>query len=166
MKYIHFRNLVGVSHSDEEMRAMAAEYEIEDGPGETGAMFMRPGRLSDQLPAPYPNEESSRAANGGAIPPDLSCIVKARLGAEDYIFSLLTGYYDPPAGIELLSGLHYNPFYPGGAISMARVLYDGLVDYEDGMSRNMLTFVLNCLAVFSRCLSAFSLLFAPIFSAI
>ena len=88
--------------------------------------------MSDYFPPPYPNDEAARAGNGGALPPDLSCVVKARGAAEDYIFSLLTGYHDAPAGVQLRPGLHYNPYFPGGAISMARALYDGVVEYEDG----------------------------------
>ncbi|KAI9629167.1 hypothetical protein KEM48_011013 [Puccinia striiformis f. sp. tritici PST-130] len=77
------------------------------------------------MPRPYPNDEAARSANAGALPPDLSLIVKARHGAADYIMALLTGYVDPPAGVEIREGLNYNPYFPGGAIGMARVLYDG-----------------------------------------
>jgi ubiquinol-cytochrome c reductase cytochrome c1 subunit len=111
---------------------MAEEVEYTDGPDDQGAMFQRPGKLADYLPAPYPNEEAARAANGGALPPDLSLMAKARHGGVDYIFSLLTGYIDPPAGVELRDGMNYNPYFPGGAISMARVLFDGVVEYDDG----------------------------------
>lgn len=89
-------------------------------------------QLSDHLPSPYPNDEAARFANGGALPPDLSLIVKARHAREDYIFALLTGYHDPPAGVSVREGLHYNPYFPGGSIGMARPLYDGMVEYEDG----------------------------------
>lgn len=85
---------------------------------------MRPGKLSDYFPSPYPNEEAARAANNGAYPPDLSYICSARHGGEDYIFALLTGYYDAPAGIVLREGQYYNPYFPGGAISMAQALYN------------------------------------------
>lgn len=129
---IAWRNLVGVSHTADEARAMAEEVEYTDGPNAEGEMFERPGKLADYMPAPYPNEEAARASNGGAYPPDLSLIVKARHGGADYIFSLLTGYIDPPAGVEIRDGMNYNPFFPGGAISMARVLFDGVVEYEDG----------------------------------
>lgn len=132
LKLIAFRNLVGVSHTEDEVRALCEEYETRDGPDETGEYYMRPCRLSDTFPPPYANDEAARAANAGALPPDLSCVVKGRLNNEDYIFSLLTGYHEPPAGIAVREGLHYNPYFPGGAISMARVLYDGLVEYEDG----------------------------------
>lgn len=129
---IAWRNLVGVSHTVDECKTMAEEVEYQDGPNDQGEMFQRPRKLSDYMPPPYPNEEAARAANQGALPPDLSLIVKARHGGADYIFSLLTGYVDPPAGIELREGMNYNPFFPGGAISMARVLFDGVVEYEDG----------------------------------
>ncbi|KAI9204777.1 cytochrome C1 family-domain-containing protein [Polychytrium aggregatum] len=136
MDRIHFRNLVGVSHTEAEAKAMAAENTYIDGPNDKGEMFERPGKLTDHMPKPYPNEEAARAANGGAYPPDLSCIVKARHGDADYIFSLLTGYCDPPEGINLREGLHFNPYFPGGAIGMARSLYDEVVDYEDGTPNN------------------------------
>lgn len=85
---------------------------------------MRPGKLSDYFPSPYPNEEAARAANNGAYPPDLSYIALARHGGEDYLFALLTGYCDAPAGIVLRDGQYYNPYFPGGAISMAQALYN------------------------------------------
>jgi len=129
---IAWRNLVGVSHTVDEARTMAEEVEYTDGPNDTGEMFQRPGKLSDYMPPPYPNEEAARAGNAGALPPDLSLIVKARHGGADYVFSLLTGYMEPPAGVEIRDGMNYNPFFPGGAISMARVLFDGLVEYDDG----------------------------------
>ncbi|KAJ7050531.1 cytochrome C1 family-domain-containing protein [Mycena amicta] len=129
---IAWRNLVGVSHTVDEVKTMAEEVEYQDGPNDDGEMFMRPGKLADYMPPPYPNEEAARAGNAGALPPDLSLIVKARHGGADYIFALLTGYVDPPAGVEVREGMNYNPFFPGGAIGMARVLFDGLVEYDDG----------------------------------
>jgi ubiquinol-cytochrome c reductase cytochrome c1 subunit len=145
---IAWRNLVGVSHTADETRAMAEEVEYTDGPNAEGEMFQRPGKLADYIPSPYPNEEAARAGNAGAYPPDLSLMVKARHGGADYIFSLLTGYMDPPAGVEIREGMNYNPFFPGGAISMARVLFDGLVEYEDGtpattsqMAKDVVTFL-------------------------
>lgn len=129
---IAWRNLVGVSHTVDEVKAMASEVEYEDGPDDQGNMFKRPGKLADYFPKPYPNEEAARSTNAGALPPDLSLIVKARHGGADYIMALLTGYVDPPAGVEIREGLNYNPYFPGGAIGMARVLYDGAVEYSDG----------------------------------
>ncbi|XP_070574448.1 cytochrome c1, heme protein, mitochondrial-like [Ptychodera flava] len=137
MDYLAFRNLVGVCFSEAEARLLAEDVQIEDGPNDEGEMFQRPGKLSDYFPKPYPNEEAARAANNGALPPDLSYITAARHGGEDYIFSLLTGYCDPPAGIEMREGLYYNPYFPGGAIGMAQQLYDGAVEYDDGTHASM-----------------------------
>lgn len=128
-----FRNLVGVSHTETEARALAEECQVVDGPDEDGNMYERPGKLSDYFPSPYPNEEAARAANNGAYPPDLSLITSARHGGEDYIFALLTGYMEePPAGIELREGMSYNVYFPGQAISMAQQLYYGVMEYNDG----------------------------------
>ncbi|PWN33461.1 putative CYT1-cytochrome c1, heme protein [Meira miltonrushii] len=145
---IAWRNLVGVSHTVDEAKAMAEEVEYEDGPNDEGEMFQRPGKLADHLPAPYPNSEAARAANNGGLPPDLSLITKARHGGGDYIFALLTGYTDPPAGYEVPEGLNFNPYFPGTKIAMARVLYDGLVEYPDGtpattsqMAKDVVTFL-------------------------
>lgn len=95
-------------------------------------MFDRPGRLSDKLPQPYANEEGARYANGGAYPPDLSLITKARHNGENYVFSLLLGYREPPEGISVREGLYYNPYFPGGAIAMPKMLNDEGVEYDDG----------------------------------
>ncbi|KAG0248467.1 cytochrome c1 [Mortierella polycephala] len=129
---IAWRNLIDVSHTENEVKEMAEEHEYTDGPNDVGDMFQRPGKPSDYMPNPYANEEQARAGNAGAYPPDLSLMIKARHGGADYVFSLLTGYQDPPAGVEIREGLNFNPYFPGGAIGMARVLYDGLVEYEDG----------------------------------
>lgn len=78
MDYVAYRHLVGVCYSEEEAKALAQEVEVQDGPNDDGEMFMRPGKLSDYFPKPYPNPEAARAANNGALPPDLSYIVRAR----------------------------------------------------------------------------------------
>jgi len=132
LKYIAYRNLVGVSHTEEEAKTEAAEAMIQDGPNDVGDYYQRPGKLADYFPSPYANEEAARAANNGSYPPDLSYIVAARKGGEDYIFALLTGYYDAPAGIDLKEGQYYNPYFAGGAISMAKALYDEAIEYSDG----------------------------------
>ncbi|KAG7399361.1 iso-1-cytochrome c [Phytophthora boehmeriae] len=129
---ICFRNLVGVTHTEAELKEMAADIDVIDGPNDEGEMFDRPGKLSDPLPRPYANDEAAAAANNGAIPPDLSLITKARHAGPDYLFALLTGYVDPPEGTELLPGLYYNPYFGGGAIAMERQLQDGQIEYEDG----------------------------------
>lgn len=129
---ICFRNLVGVTHTEEQLKALAADIDVEDGPNDEGEMFERPGKLSDPLPKPYANDEAARAANNGAVPPDLSLISKARHGGPDYLFALLTGYVDPPEGKELQEGLYYNPYFSGAAIAMEKQLNDGQIEYEDG----------------------------------
>lgn len=146
---IAWRNLVGVSHTTSEAKAFAEEVEYDDEPDDEGNPRKRPGKLADYLPGPYPNEQAARAGNQGALPPDLSLIVKARHGGCDYIFSLLTGYpEEPPAGVQLPPGSNYNPYFPGGAIAMGRVLFDDLVEYEDGtpattsqMAKDVVTFL-------------------------
>ncbi|XP_071540701.1 cytochrome c1, heme protein, mitochondrial [Panulirus ornatus] len=132
MKYIAFRNLIGVSHTEAEAKEEAMGAQIQDGPDDEGQMYERPGKLSDYFPNPYPNDEAARAANNGALPPDLSYITSARHGGENYIFSLLTGYCDPPAGVSLREGLYYNPYFTGGAIGMAQALYNEVIEYSDG----------------------------------
>ncbi|XP_029525054.1 cytochrome c1, heme protein, mitochondrial-like [Oncorhynchus nerka] len=137
MEYLAFRNLVGVSHTEAEVKVLAEEIEVVDGPDESGEMFTRPGKLSDYFPKPYSNPEAARAANGGALPPDLSYIVNARHGGEDYVFSLLTGYCEPPAGVEVREGLYYNPYFPGQAIGMAPPIYNEVLEFEDGTPATM-----------------------------
>ena len=93
---------------------MAEEHEYDSEPNDEGEIEKRPGKLSDYLPAPYKNDEAARAANNGALPPDLSLMVKARHGGCNYIFSLLTGYPEEnPAGATVASGLNFNPYFPG-----------------------------------------------------
>lgn len=137
MEYLAFRNLIGVSHTEAEAKALAEEFEILDGPDENGEMFTRPGKLSDYFPKPYPNDEAARASNNGALPPDLSYIVNARHGGEDYVFSLLTGYCDPPTGVSLREGLYYNPYFPGQAVGMAPPIYNEVLEFDDGTPATM-----------------------------
>lgn len=146
---VAWRSLIGVSHTNAEIKEMAELFQYDDEPDDQGNPKKRIGKLSDYIPGPYDNEQAARAANQGALPPDLSLIVKARHGACDYIFSLLTGYpEDPPAGVHLPDGSNYNPYFPGGAIAMGRVLFDDLVEFEDGtpastsqMAKDVTTFL-------------------------
>ncbi|XP_019150146.1 PREDICTED: cytochrome c1-2, heme protein, mitochondrial-like isoform X1 [Ipomoea nil] len=148
MSLVSYRDLVGVAYTEEETKAMAAEIEVVDGPNDEGEMYTRPGKLSDRFSQPYANEAAARFANGGAYPPDLSLITKARHNGQNYVFALLTGYRDPPAGVSIREGLHYNPYFPGGAIAMPKMLNDGAVEYEDGtpateaqMGKDIVTFL-------------------------
>jgi ubiquinol-cytochrome c reductase cytochrome c1 subunit len=132
LKYVAFRNLEALGYSEEEVRAIAADFVVEGGPDEFGDMFEREAIASDRWPSPFANEQAARAANGGALPPDLSVITKARAGGEDYIYSLLVGYEEPPADFELMPGMNYNEYFPGHQIAMAQPLWPDMVDYQDG----------------------------------
>jgi ubiquinol-cytochrome c reductase cytochrome c1 subunit len=133
MRQLSYRNLRELDLSDAEVRAIAATVQVADGPNDEGAMFERPGRPSDKFRTPFANENAARAANNGALPPDLSVITKAREGGADYIHALLTGYEDPPAGVELMEGMHYNKYFPGHQIAMAPPLAaEGQVEFHDG----------------------------------
>eukprot|EP01128_Nolandella_sp_AFSM9_P001810 TRINITY_DN12218_c0_g1_i1.p1 TRINITY_DN12218_c0_g1~~TRINITY_DN12218_c0_g1_i1.p1 ORF type:complete len:305 (-),score=90.97 TRINITY_DN12218_c0_g1_i1:155-1069(-) len=132
MKYVSYRQLVDVAYTDKEMKAIAAEYDdYLTEPDAEGEVSERPGELNDRLWNPYANEQVARAANEGAYPPDLSQIVKAREGGEDYIFALLTGYRNPPHGVTLSENQYYNVYFPGGQLAMPPPLSEGAVEYED-----------------------------------
>jgi ubiquinol-cytochrome c reductase cytochrome c1 subunit len=132
LKYIAVRNLAELGYSEDEVKAIAAQYQITDGPDDQGEMYQRPGKPTDTFPPPFPNEQAARAANGGALPPDLSLITKARAGGADYVYSLLQGYREPPAGEAGPEGTHYNAYFPSHWIAMPSPLDHGLVSYADG----------------------------------
>ncbi len=152
MKYLSYRNLTekgGPEFTEQEAKAIAASFEVTDGPNSDGEMFTRPGKLSDKFVMPYENVKAAQAANGGAYPPDMSVLVKARGGGVDYIYSLLQGYEEPPIGVTLDEGVHYNKYMYGNKIKMANPLSDGLVEYADGteatieqMSKDVTTFLM------------------------
>ncbi|HYF08514.1 MAG TPA: cytochrome c1 [Acetobacteraceae bacterium] len=148
MRLVAYRNLRELGLSDQEVRAIAASVQILDGPNDEGQMVERPGRPSDRFRRPFANQQAARAANNGAYPPDLSVITKARVGGADYLYALLTGYSDPPAGTTLMEGMHYNRYYPGHQIAMAPPLNEGGVEFHDGtratveqMARDVTTFL-------------------------
>jgi ubiquinol-cytochrome c reductase cytochrome c1 subunit len=148
LKRIAFRNLADIGFSEAEIKALAASYQIKDGPNDEGDMFERPGKPSDYFPSPYANEQQARATHNGAYPPDLSLIIKARHDGANYLYSLLTGYEAAPADMQMGSGMHYNPYFSGGQIAMAAPLADGQITYEDGtqasidqMSRDVANFL-------------------------
>lgn len=153
LSLVAFRNLAepgGPEFTPGQVAALAAEYQIQDGPDEAGDMFERPGRPADRFPAPFPNEQAAAAANGGKAPPDLSLMAKARTYERgfpnfvfdiftqyqetgvDYVHALLTGYEEAPEGVEVPAGGHYNAYFPGHVIAMAPPLQDGQVEYTDG----------------------------------
>ena len=152
MKYLSYRNLSekgGPEFTEQQAKAIAASFDVTDGPNSDGEMFTRPGKLSDKFVMPYENVKAAQAANGGAYPPDMSVLVKARGGGVDYIYSLLQGYEDPPVGITLDEGVHYNKYMYGNKIKMSNPLSDGLIEYSDGtnatveqMSKDVTTFLM------------------------
>jgi ubiquinol-cytochrome c reductase cytochrome c1 subunit len=151
MNLVSFRMLEEIGYSDAQVKAFAGEYEVQDGPNGDGEMFTRKAIPSDHFPAPFPNQQAAAAANNGAAPPDFSLIAKARgvergfptfifdiftqyqEGGPDYIYSLLTGYVQPPAGVEVPEGTYFNPhFNAAKSLAMAPPLADGQVTYDDG----------------------------------
>lgn len=128
---VYFRNLHALGYSDNQIKALASQYTVNDGPNDDGEMFERPGKPSDRFPGPYPNKQAAKAANNGAYPPDMSLLVKARPGGADYIRALITGYEEPPAGVELLEGQYWNEYMAGHVIAMPPQLSDDMVPYED-----------------------------------
>ncbi len=152
MKYVSYRNLAepgGPEFTEDQAKAIAANFEIEDGPNSDGEMFVRPAKLSDKFVNPYKNVKAAQAANGGAYPPDMSVLAKARSGGVDYIYSLLLGYENAPSGVILDDGVYYNKYMYGNNIKMSEPLADGLVEYSDGttaskkqMAKDVTTFLM------------------------
>jgi ubiquinol-cytochrome c reductase cytochrome c1 subunit len=152
MKYVSYRNLAeegGPEFTEEQAKAIAANFEVLDGPNSDGEMFTRSAKLSDKFVMPYENVKAAQAANGGAYPPDMSVLAKARSGGVDYIYSVLLGYEDPPAGVILDDGVYYNKYMYGNNIKMSQPLSDGLVEYSDGtvaseeqMAKDVTTFLM------------------------
>jgi ubiquinol-cytochrome c reductase cytochrome c1 subunit len=129
----------GPGFTEPEVRALAAQYMVPAGPNEQGQTtdengqpLMRAATPADYFPAPFANEAAARAANGGSAPPDLSLITKARLGGEDYLYSLLTGYTQPPANLQIGAGRYYNAYFPGHQIAMPPPMRANQVTYADG----------------------------------
>ena len=151
IRHLSYRNLSekgGPEFSLDEAKAIAAQFEVTDGPNDEGEMFTRPRRLSDKFVNPFPNVQAATAANGGAYPPDMSVLVKARKGGADYIYSLLLGYEEAPAEYELDDGVYYNKYIPGNKIMMSKPLSEGAVEYSDGtqsteaqMAKDVVTFL-------------------------
>ncbi|BCH58855.1 ribosomal protein P2 [Agrobacterium vitis] len=151
MNLVSFRTLEDLGYSEAQVKSFAAEYEVQDGPNASGEMYTRKAVPSDHFPSPFPNHEAAAAANNGAAPPDMSLLAKARgiergfptfifdiftqyqEGGPDYIHALLTGYQDPPAGVTVAEGTHYNPYFSAAsALAMAPPLSEGQVTYDDG----------------------------------
>ncbi len=140
---VAFRTLEDLGYNEDEIKAIAVEYEYNDALDDDGEPMFRPGIPADYFPAPFANEKAARAANGGALPPDFSTLVKARehlsflpwnsVYGEDYVVALMTGYHDEaPEGVEMTPGLYYNDYFAGNQIAMAPPLFDDMVEYADG----------------------------------
>jgi len=133
MKYVYYRQLVNVAYTEKEMKEFAAEHDdYAAPPTDEGDVGTRNGALTDRLWAPYKNEKEARFNNNGALPPDLSLIIRGRPGGENYLFALLTGYRDVPHGVVLGENMYYNLYFPGTQIAMPPALGEGAVTYEDG----------------------------------
>jgi cytochrome c1 len=158
MKLLSFRNLAdpgGPGFTEAQAAAIAATFQVTDGPNDQGQMFQRPGKISDYFPSPFPNEQAARAALGGKLPPDMSTLAKARSyewgfpqfifdaftvyqeDGPDYIHAIINGYTSAPAGFVLPPGTQYNKYFPGGAIGMPQPLHDGQVQYTDGTPQTL-----------------------------
>jgi ubiquinol-cytochrome c reductase cytochrome c1 subunit len=135
---LYYRNLQDIGFSEAEAKQIAAGDNVPAGPSEAGEThvdgqpIMRPALLSDKIAAPYANVNAARAANNGALPPDLSLMTKARKGGADYVHALLVGYKEPPTGFQLQQGMQYNEYFPGHQIAMPAPLAEGAVTFEDG----------------------------------
>lgn len=132
LNYVSYRNLADLGYSEAQIKTVAGEYMMTDGPNDEGEMFDRPGRPSDRFKSPFANEQQARSVNSGAYPADLSLIIKARHYGPDYLYALLTGYEAPPEGTELMPGMYWNRYFPGHQIAMPPPMTDGQVVYSNG----------------------------------
>ena len=131
LRLLAYRNLKAIGYNDDEIKAFASENSV-DSFNDDGEVVEREARPSDKFVSPYPNEQAARAANGGAYPPDLSLIIKARSDGANYLHALLTGYVDAPAEQKVPDGMYFNKYYPGKLIGMPQPLYEDGVEYADG----------------------------------
>ncbi|RWX78637.1 cytochrome c1 [Neorhizobium lilium] len=156
MRLVPFRMLEELGYSEAQVKTFAANYKVQDGPNDAGEMFERVAVPSDYFPSPYPNAQAAAAANNGAAPPDMSLLAKARgvtrgfpqfvfdmftqyqEGGPDYIYSLLTGYENPPAGFQVPPGGHYNPHFASAAtLAMPQPINNDQVTYDDGSPQTL-----------------------------
>jgi ubiquinol-cytochrome c reductase cytochrome c1 subunit len=149
MRLLYYRDLHGIGLSEEQVRAVAAEATISGGTDDSGQPVDRPGLPSDHFKSPFANDKAARAANGGALPPDQSLIIKAREDGPNYVHALMNGYEDPPPeGVKVPEGQYYNNNFPGHFLAMPPPLHDGQLEYDDGtqatvdqMSRDVVQFL-------------------------
>ncbi|WP_299438453.1 cytochrome c1 [uncultured Rhodospira sp.] len=140
LDYMHYRNLEGLGYTEDEVKEIAAQFEVRDGPDEWGEMFTRPATPPDAFAEPYENDALAKLANGGVVPPNLSVMTRARDGGADYVYSLMLGYeggvpewvHEEDPDFALPPGKSFNAYFPGYAISMPEQLFEGAVTYSDG----------------------------------
>ena len=136
MKLLYYRDLIDIGFSEDQVKAIASEFTVIDGPNDEGEMFERDARPADRFVSPYLNDNEARANNNGAYPPDLSVITKAKKDGANYIYNLLLGYKDPPADMEVGEGMYYNIYMAGNQIAMPQPIYDESVDYAEGTNNS------------------------------
>ena len=132
VKHLYYRDLEELGYTEDQVKGIAAQAQVTDGPNDQGEMFQRPARPSDRIPGPFPNDQAARAANNGALPPDLSLIAKARDGGPDYVYAILTGFKDAPAGMKMNPNMYYDEYFAGHQIAMPPPLSPDQVKYADG----------------------------------
>lgn len=132
LEHLRYDDLSLLGYSREDIKAIASEFRVTDGPNEDGDMFERPAEGRDYFASPFPNDQAARAANNGAYPPDLSLAVKTRTRGSDYIAALLQGYLPPPKNFDLIEGRYYNIYFDGRQLAMPPPLDDNVIEYQDG----------------------------------
>jgi cytochrome c1 len=134
LNLVAYRDLADLGYSEDQIKNIAAQKQVTDGPNDQGEMFQRPARPSDHFVPAFPNDQANRAAHNGALPPDQSLIIKAREGGADYVYAILTGYKDAPAGDKVPDGQYYDTYFAAGNhhIAMPPPLSDDVVTYGDG----------------------------------
>jgi ubiquinol-cytochrome c reductase cytochrome c1 subunit len=137
MEMLHYRDLSGIGLDADQVKAIAAAVTVPSGTDDQGNPKDGPATPASQFKSPFANEKAARAANNGALPPDLSLIVNAREGGPDYVYGILTGFAPAPAGFKMQEGMNYNKTFPGHQIAMPQPLQDGTVDYTDGTKNTL-----------------------------
>jgi ubiquinol-cytochrome c reductase cytochrome c1 subunit len=132
VKHLYYRDLEELGYSEDQVKGIAAQAQVTDGPNDQGEMFQRPARPSDPIPGPFANDQAARVANNGALPPDLSLIAKAREGGPDYVYAILTGFKDAPGGFKMNSNMYYDEYFAGHQIAMPPPLSPDQVKFADG----------------------------------
>ena len=132
MQYMHYRDLSGIGLDADQIKAIAAGITVPSGLDDQGNPKEGPATPASQFKSPFANDKAARAANNGALPPDLSLIVNAREGGPNYVYGILTGFAEAPSGFKMQDGMYYNKMFPGHQIGMPPPLQDGTVEYTDG----------------------------------